>query len=395
MAQRKTRATQVRIRLGEPAIIAQAPPGIKHWGPYQFPRVERLADGSLHVAYHIEADSAKAYGLPPGHAVSADEGRSWQPLSGPPRAEGLLLPNGDRLLADSEKSKPAADLDLPPCVAGVHASYVDCDYYRAKDLPAKLRKAWPFRRCAAGTTRWRREWATVDVGETEDVRIVTEGVFVFPFFEQDRIRVAPDGSLRATLYALPHLGPRNRVLRPYLTRLVRSDDGGRSWRQLSVIPYQPDLDADPHWDGRDGFTEPELHALPDGSQFCLLRTTDGNGTGPMYWARSTDNCATWSRARVFDDCGVWPQLLTLGCGVTLASYGRPGLYVRATTDPAGLSWDRRVTVVAPGATYGDTCSYSDLIALDARRALLVYSEFAVPNAAGQPCKTILARTLSV
>ncbi|MHB9025697.1 MAG: hypothetical protein ACYC7E_16265 [Armatimonadota bacterium] len=381
------------ITLGEPVVIAQATPDITGWGPYQFPRVERLADGTLHMAYHIHADSATAYGLSQGHAISRDDGASWEAVDEPPSPGGLLLPNGDRLLADRDRSIPISELSLPPPAASVHASYVDYDYYLGQDLPENLCRAWPFLRLPAGELAWRREWATVDLGEDSGTRTVTEGVFVIPFFEQDRVRVAPDGSLRTTTYLLPHLGKRNKVIRPYLVRVVRSDDNGRTWRQLSTIPYRPDPDADPLWDARDGFTEPEVHDMPDGSLLCLLRTTEGNGVAPMYWTRSTDEGVTWRRPLVFDDRGVWPQLLTLDAGVTLAAYGRPGLFVRATTDPAGLDWDERMVIVPPGDMHRDTCSYADLIALDARRALVVYSQWGIPNVQGQPCKSILCRTL--
>lgn len=385
----------VTVSLGDPFVVAQAPPEVTGWGPYQFPRVERLADGALHVAYHIEADSATAYGLPLGHAVSRDEGRSWQAVASAPLNGGLELPNGDRLLADSDRSLPVESLSLPAPLASVHATYVDYDYYRTRDLPPALSRAWPFLRLRAGATDWEREWATVDLGEDSDLRGVTEARFVIPFFEQDRVRVAPDGSLRTTTYLLPQLGPRHKVVRPFLVRVLRSADGGHTWRQISTIPYQPDPGADPLWDLRDGFTEPELHDLPDGSILAFLRTQDGCGQGPMYAARSEDGGFTWSRPQVFDDCGVWPQLLTLACGVTLAAYGRPGLFVRATADPAGRAWNERVTVVTPAALGADTCSYSDLVALDAERALLVYSSFTHPNARGERCKTILSRTVEV
>ena len=51
------------LKLGAPVVIAQADPSIRDWGPYQFPFVERLPDGRLHCFYHIEEDSARAYGM--------------------------------------------------------------------------------------------------------------------------------------------------------------------------------------------------------------------------------------------------------------------------------------------------------------------------------------------
>ncbi len=57
----------VKVTLSEPVIVAQADPQIAQWSPWQFPRIERLTDGRLHIEYHIQADSATAYGLPTGH----------------------------------------------------------------------------------------------------------------------------------------------------------------------------------------------------------------------------------------------------------------------------------------------------------------------------------------
>ena len=66
------------IALSEPVIVAQASPDVVGWGPYQFPWIERLADGTLHVTFHLHADSATSYGLSSGHVISRDEGQSWQ-----------------------------------------------------------------------------------------------------------------------------------------------------------------------------------------------------------------------------------------------------------------------------------------------------------------------------
>ena len=80
--------------------------------------------------------------------------------------------------------------------------------------------------------------------------------------------------------------------------------------------------------------------------------------------------------------------------MTLAAYGRPGLYVRATGDPGAASWGPRSALVAPGTLMQDTCSYAGLVALDDQTALIVYSDFHRPDAKGVKRKTILARTVT-
>ena len=189
--------------------------------------------------------------------------------------------------------------------------------------------------------------------------------------------------------------PQGRLAEHWAVLLLRSTDYGRSWDLHSTIPYEGDPQADAAWDERDGFSENNLAFPADGSLICFLRTTDGNGIGPMYATRSTDGGATWSRPHQFDDLGVWPAVVELGCGATLIAYGRPGLYLRATQDPGGQTWSDRVTVVAPGEVGRDTCSYSDLLALDDHKAIIAYSDFAVTGADGLPHKSIMVRTVSV
>ncbi len=384
----------MNIQLGDPVIVSQAPPHLRSWGPWQFPLLHRLEDGRLLLEFHKEADSAVAYGLPPGQAVSQDEGASWQELPAGGLEAGLRLPNGDRLRAFQKPSLPAADLALPAAWAHLPSSYdITYTYYRRAALPPELRRGWWLRRQAAGSAAWQEEQAQVET--PHDLVYATENVFVFPYFEQDRLHVAPDGELLATLYGLPQVERDRTIVRRFLALLVASRDNGRTWRIKSAIPYYPDPKADRLWDARDGFTEPQIGFLPDGSLLALLRTSDGNGQGPLYATRSTDGGSSWELPRVFDQIGVWPQLLTLQNGVTLAAYGRPGLYVRAASDPAARRWGRRRTIVPPRETGHDTCSYCDLLALSDHEALIAYSDFNVPDRAGRPCKSILARKIRV
>ena len=95
---------------------------------------------------------------------------------------------------------------------------------------------------------------------------------------------------------------------------------------------------------------------------------------------------------MFDELGVCPNLLVFDNGLTVASYGRPGFFVRATADPAGLVWNERVQILEKG--HG-TCSYSSLVAIDDYTALVTYSDFTYPNAEGIPVKTILGRRITV
>jgi hypothetical protein len=115
-------------------------------------------------------------------------------------------------------------------------------------------------------------------------------------------------------------------------------------------------------------------------------------------ARSTDDGKTWSVPRVFDSLGVLPQLLVLETGCTLASYGRPRVWVRATADKSGLTWAPRVEVPLHNVDWtewGPTCGYTRMLALDANSAMLVYSDFGYPDHEGAPRKTILVRTITV
>jgi len=88
-------------------------------------------------------------------------------------------------------------------------------------------------------------------------------------------------------------------------------------------------------------------------------------------------------------------LLTLGCGVTLAAYGRPGLFVRATNDPSAKTWGPRAAVVDPAPDGPDTCAYSCLLPVDGRTALIAYSDFRHIGEDDQMHKSIKVREIAI
>lgn len=393
-----TEAKEVSVVLGDPVVISQAPPHVRQWGPWQFPGLQRLADGRIQINYHVEADSATAYGKPLGRAISADEGKTWTPVD----AKGNLdtrelgsnstevsLANGDRIMAKVLRSRKASELALPVKPFASYLSYGQpVQIYRPEDLPKECLDGWRLYRLPKGKAQWVEEQARVDL--PGQVRRVVEGVMPFPWFCQ--LYVASDGSQWAAHYDRRIV---NGQLQKCSAIFLRSTDQGKTWNFWSEIPYVPDLNKDLQGKKREGFTEPATGFMPDGPVLCLLRTTDSEGPGPLYRAHSRDHGKTWTQPEVFDDIGVWPQLLVLKNGVTLAAYGRPGLYVRATEDPAGIRWGPRIQVVQAGKLGTETCSYTALLALSDDTALLAYSNFNVPDKEGRPCKTILVRTVKV
>ena len=379
------------ITLGEPVVVAQAPADLRQWGPYQFPRLELVSDKSIHLEYHIEADSATAYGKPVGHAVSEDGGATWKLLKEYQWMGGLKLSNGDRLLFKQQKSIPLDKVKLPAPLETVKGTYnVTYTYYRDQDMPQEL---WgsTFLRWPKGAQGWKEELAKVNF--PGKLRYATEGVFTFPILYQDRMHVAPDGSILAAIYESRmvdgKVDPKWRVM------FLRSADQGKTWSLHGEIPFQPDKQTDPSWSKREGFMEPDFCFLPDGSLMCLIRGMDGSGQGPMYESFSKDGGKNWSVPKVFDDLGVWPSLLSLRNGATLSAYGRPGVFVRASSAPSGGKWGPRVEVVKAMGIGQDSCSYTSLIALSDDTALLAYSNFNVPDDKGKPRKTILVRKVTV
>jgi hypothetical protein len=242
-----------------------------------------------------------------------------------------------------------------------------------------VRRGYPQYRLKAGSSEWIKEYPPVSIPGV--VTWEREGVLVRPFF-MGNLFLAPDKSLWTSAY-WPRLV--DGKVTKYIPTFVQSTDNGQSWQFVSDIPFQPDRSAQPDWEKNDGFCEPDVTVMPDGSMLALLRS------GPSYITHSYDKGHTWSRPRIFDELGVLPQLLALRNGVTLASYGRPGVFVRGTADKSGKRWGKAVAVPLHGAEWGLSCAYTGLLAVTNRSALLVYSDFGYPDEAGEARKTILVR----
>jgi len=370
------------------------------WGPWQFPSLEATDRGHVLCTWSLGQDTVEGYedshgGDAPRGAVSEDGGRTWRARTRADRAVGIPLPNGREYLPPAAKNAYPADWlhKYRPIWRVPDGKLQDgkLAVYAAEDIPEY---AWS---CEAGEydpatgktepfrmdVHWPHPSILVYRGET--------GERVYPLESLMGImgHTVPDaaGGLLLATYHFGRSAATGEMAVPgkYNVYVFRSADGGRTWDWLSEVLTAPDCcPADRPFDG---FCEPCPARMPDGSWVMLLRM--GSGC-PSWLVRSTDGCRTWSKPVVFDRCGVFPQLQVLGCGVSLAGYGRPGVFLRAGSDPGGLVWEDPVDLGVK-----DSCCYTAILPLDDTTALFAYSDFRRPAPDGSLHKTILVRRVTV
>ena len=195
---------------------------------------------------------------------------------------------------------------------------------------------------------------------------------------------------------------KNGGFNPYAAvQLFRSDDNGHSWELINQQMYVPDTDVIPNAFTMEGFSENSLLFCPDGSMVRLLRCGGSyfpDAYGPMFIQRSTDGGYNWTKPEIFDDHGVVPHGVTLGCGVTIVTYGRYGVQVRATDDPACMKWEDPIELLENEWSWPESdgsCSNNCLIALDDHTAAIAYSDFTYRNEDGLRIKSLMYRTITV
>ena len=440
----------MKITLGEKNVVVQGMTMEENsWGRYQFPNIyfdgEKLI-ARVHTGMDDWADFEQSNER---WFYSTDAGKTWVEGSEElAEASAFQLPNGDKLffiprggkdiyhykefvddlyslLPSDDITKKAEPGHLPPC-AGWYSQWVyplKFTTYDSELIPDELRDELYFAQ------------KRIKAGETEAVE--ERGEIIWPHMPFDvmwvdiekkattrpmngtssgKPRVAPDGTLWLVTYPGADLDENNGAYLGYSSvALLVSEDNGKTWKLRSKVKYVPDVTENIHAVREGGFNEATFEFMPDGSVIMLMRCNDvchgSKSWSPMYITRSTDNGYTWEKPRIFSKYGVLPKSCQLDCGVTLAIYGRPGIFVRGTKDPSGIEWEDEIEVMTPEdrSALGNTkiegrptfhqwegsCCNCDIVTIAENKAVIIYSDFYYPDETGLKRKTIITQTVTV
>lgn len=184
-----------------------------------------------------------------------------------------------------------------------------------------------------------------------------------------------NGSIIASIYS-------NRIdddrIAPSGILIYKTTDKGENWSLLSYIPY-PKSDWKENTE-IEGFTEPVLSELSDGSLLCVIRSTEWLDNKAMYKSISKDGGLTWSEPLAFTSNGCAPRLMNLKNGVIALTSGRPGVQLRFCFDGKANEWTNPIEMMNIIDGEGNinplaSCGYSSIIRAGVNSFFMVYSVF--------------------
>lgn len=423
-----------------------------NWGPVQFPTIHRDTQGNWFIRVHWVNDSWDEFGNEMYRWFkSTDNCQTWTPTDSASAegSVGTLLSNGDRILfpvpesilfqgedikklkkpriwnnrLPSDRADKEQDGSWPyPAFSTINALGGETIVYDFDTLPDEYaKKQWTMNRIKKGEPSATQEIVPFDFPNMSACMqrfSHIDGYAMLPPWPICQIKTDPQGNVWVGSYTGAHLNPYTKGPDPRSASvLFKSTDNAKSFKLQSYIPYCLDTTKHPtaYWGG--GFNELDYEFMDDGSIIALLRTADVfmgvREWNTMYFARSVDGGKTFSEPVEFDNIGVLPKLCKLSCGVTLAAYGRPGIFIRPIDNETGLKWGERVEIMTPKDRshlmkepparpsfhqWAGSCCNVDIKAIDANHALLTYSDFFYPDQSGKTdkkLKSILARIITV
>ena len=386
------------------------------WGQHTFPGLTRTTDGLIRLGWQYGEDrvGATAVGF---SKASANGGKSWVPAASTTAMPKWKMADGTYFMGFASAGTTtmfSTSKYTPDVTWGSNKRFMAEDFigdeqaekYKVISLQSRIYDPETKENTTIDSVlNW--PWAGVHV-YPGNITYTLSGVFGL---SGGNVISTADGTLYTCIYcggfdsdAETREEAIANISDPSKSNIYvfESTDNARTWNYVSQILSTEERRArsvavEGTSSGDEGYTEPKMIEMPDGSFFMLLRT---GSSRTLFYSVSTDNCRTWSEPAAFDECGVLPQLLRLENGMTIASYGRPTLYVRATNDPTGQEWADHVEIplcndMALSKYMQKGCFYTGLLALDEDSFLICFTDFNYPNKDGVPVHTVLTRRVHV
>lgn len=433
----------MKINLSEPVLLLVSPPNTG-WGFYQFPRMWKGDEGNIYISINIGADSLTGKHEIPATFVSKDKGKSFKEISLDklkPCNTKIRLKNGiDIILGwNSEISLyhsrqtiigknegiPAVSPEelgmisvLGPFLNGYGVN--ETVYYKYGDLPEALRY-FPIRRYNPGSNTTTINRAVIEndnlllscinkAGWWDD-----ENKFVWEKF-QHRIKLPFPGDggpgtvpgviitssgtllwMRASQH--PEMDKNCTMLTCYV-----SIDQGYTWQVRSILKPEKSFLT---W----GYTkELALAVNQENNIICTVRTKQSNNFKDSHHLAlflSEDEGYSWRDMPNLSEFSVTPSFNVLENGYIGATYGRPGVHVKATRD--GRTWSKSIPIIGPSEDelmdlggeswwairHDISCSNTSTIINGSNSFLVAYSDFRFLHKDGSRRKAIYVREVFI
>lgn len=420
------------------------------WGPIQFPRFHNANNNMIGLTIHVADDAPHEL----GNVVSliSKDGINWD-LASDDEANcfGTNINNQERLRINQESVRCLDGFKDGPSIFGSakiptdnfvpkksendrslpSPIYIYTDVFGSREsvyfldtLPDSIREErLSFTRIIDGQFKEERnfvDWKYRTVSTYNPSIIYKNGdnkiYMLQPGLHVCRqIKIAPDNSLWIAHYRAYAADPFTGVFTAKSAAFyLKSIDNGKTWNCMSYIPYIPNeeyLKKDIFALYRDGFFEPTLEIMDDGSMFTILRTCDVFGGtsewGPTYISHSYDGGKTWEKPVYFAEKGALPVSIKLKDCV-IAAITRPGIDLYISKD--GKTWEKCKEVMPSSDRSGlgnakplkpnfwqwaGSCCNTSLFALNETEFLFAYSDFYVANQNGVKCKSIIVEKYKV
>jgi len=391
---RRNDSLLMRVHIGKPIKVFEAKED-HGWGFVQFPRIQRVENGEIAVRWNLTKDEYSSHPKY-GWKYSNDNGKTWRfNWKNRPSSPGIEIPNGDKIYIYRKKipeNKVNGLSNIPYLINDFSGRYSSYKFYAKRDLPNAL-TGFYLTRLKSGASEYASEFSPIE-NDSNGIVTLQEGTFNIKGWGD--MRVAKDNSIVKMVYGAFQQTRSGRISLKSPS-FYRSTTNGDTWEFIGKVPFLKD-DFVNNGDGQIpvGLDEAAFEILDSGKYVCVMRSSNGANTTPMYISFSNDYGKTWSRPKPFTNNGVLPQLQQLENKVLVLSSGRDGVQLRFNIEGDGITWSDPFEIVRHKGISGQvSCGYTGILQTGENRFLLVYSDFKNKNAQGDIRKAIVVREIIV